>query len=203
MYDDVESDFWKDIFVHMQHKNMIRIGAERLSVQDAPAAFERFAFAHPDIKVEITNSANYVTWEIFITKTVKLRLFIQSQIKGTLLQRSGGDLVKIADAKFPNNPFPEIEEFLSNKNELLKELHHKVEHEIKQSKKEKLTGEFIKAHLKVKFSNQKDVVWSLENSGHEFKLHLQLGNDSSTISLDESNYINQIASYCNNMHKVI
>jgi len=194
MYDDVESDFWKDIIVHMQHKNMIRTGAERLSMQDAPAAFERFQLAHPEITAEITNSSSYITWEIFITKTVKLRLFIQSQIKGTLLQRSGGDLVKIADAKFPNNPFPEIEEFLHNKNELLKDLHHKVEKHARDSKKHKLIEEFVKAHLQNKFENDKAVIWSLEDSGEDFKLNIQKGKDTKTVVLNCNNYINQIAS---------
>lgn len=194
MYDDVESDFWKDIFVHMQHKNMVRIGAERLSLADCPAAFQRFQLAHPELQPEMTNSTGYCTWEIFISDTVKLRLFIQNQIKGTLLQRNGGDLVKIADAKFPNNPFPEIEEFLSRKNDLLRELHSKIETHVHEAKKQKLVGEFIKAHLMKKFGNQKDVIWSLEPDGNDFKLKLQKNSNESVIVLSCENYINQIAS---------
>lgn len=194
MYEDVESDFWKDIFVHMQHKNMMRSGAERLSLQDAPAAFERFALAHPELQPEITNAASYVTWEIFVSDNVKLRLFIQSQIKGTFLQRSGGDLVKIADAKFFNNPFPEIEEFLKNKNELLRELHKKIEVNNHESKRMKLVEQFVKAHLKKKFDGQNDVIWSLETCKEDFKLNLQVGKESKTITLTCNNYISEIQS---------
>ncbi len=194
MYDDVESDFWKDIFVHMQHKNMVRVGAERLCLQDCEAAFDRFAMAHPELQPEITNAESYKTWEIFVSDSVKFRLFIQNQIKGTLLQRSGGDLVKIADAKFPNNPFPEIEEFLANRNELLKDLHRQVEVHIHESKKMKLVSEFIKAHLKKKFGDRKDVVWTLETCKEDFKLNLQVGKDSKTISLTCNNYISEIQS---------
>lgn len=193
MYEDVESDFWKDIIVHMQHKNMTRIGAERLSVQDAPAAFERFALAHPELQPEITNSASYVTWEVFVSDSVKLRLFIQSQIKGSFMQRSGGDLVKIADAKFPNNPFPEIEEFLRNRNELLKDLHSKIQISIHETKKMKLVEQFIKAHLIKKFDGSKNIIWTVELSGDNSKLNLQKGRESKTILLTCNNYINEIA----------
>lgn len=192
MYDDVEADFWKEIFVHMQHKNMVRVGAERLSLSDCEQAFSRFNIAHPDIQAEITDSSSYKTWEIFISDTIKLRLFIQTQIKGTLLQRNGGDLVKIADAKFPNNPFPEIEEFLSKRNDYLKELHYKLENSVRMEKVQKLTGEFIKANLKKHFAEKKDTIWTLEPEGQDFKLTLQTGKESKTISLSCNDYRNQI-----------
>ena len=194
MYNDVESDFWKDIFVHMQHKNMMRIGAERLTLQDCPAAFERFQLAHPEIQPEITNSSGYCTWEIFVSDTVKLRLFFQNQIKGSFMQRNGGDLVKIADAKFPNNPFPEIEEFLSRKNDLLRELHSRIETYVHEEKKQKLIGEFIKAHLIKKFGSQNEIIWSFEICGSDFRLTLKKGTEEKIILLSCDNYINQIAS---------
>lgn len=194
MYEDVESDFWKEIFVHMQHKNMIRIGAERLSVQESTAAFERFQLAHPELQPEITNAATYVTWEIFVSDTVKLRLFIQNQIKGSLMQRTGGDLVKIADAKFPNNPFPEIEEFLSKKDEYLRDLHSKIESHIRIEKKQKLLGEFIKAHLIKKFSDKNGIIWSLEPDDDNFKLTVTEAGEKRTVILSCENYINRIAS---------
>lgn len=192
MYNDIESDFWKEIFVHMQHKNMVRVGAERLALADCEQTFERFNLAHPEIQAEVTNSSSYKTWEIFITDTIKLRLFIQTQIKGTLLQRDRGDLVKIADAKFPNNPFPEIEEFLSRKNDYLKELHHKLENGVRQEKLIKLTGEFIKAYLIKHFTDRKDVIWTLEPSGEDFKLTLTINKTVKTVMLSCNDYKNQI-----------
>lgn len=194
MYDDVESDFWKEIFVHLQHKNMVRCGAERLYLQDCDKAFERFSIAHPDIQAEITKTETYATWEIFISDNVKLRLFIQNQIKGSLMQKSGGDLVKIADAKFPNNPFPEIEEFLSRRNDYLRELHSKIDFHVRDMKKQKLFCEFIKAHLIKKFKNQKDIIWTLEPLGKDFKLMLQDNSCEKELILTCDNYINQIAS---------
>lgn len=192
MYQDVESDFWKDIFVHMQHKNMVRVGAERLYVQDCQAAFDRFALIHPEIQPEITNAETYKTWEIFISDTIKLRLFIQNQIKGTLLQRNGGELVKIADAKFPNNPFPEIEEFLSKKDEYLRQLHKEIQVHTRDVKKQKLTGEFIKAHLIKKFFGRNDVIWSLEPAGNDFILKLKNQKEEKNITLSCENYIKLI-----------
>jgi len=194
MYDDVESDFWKEIFVHMQHKNMVRVGAERLTMDNCNAAFEHFSLVHPEIHAEITNSSGYKTWEIFVTDTVKLRLFIQSQIKGTLLQRTGGDLVKMADAKFFNNPFPEIEEFISKKDEYLVELHSKIKTHVRETKQQKLAGEFIKANLKIKYLEQSDVIWSLEPVNNGFNLKIQKGKDSKTVMLNCKDYIKQLNS---------
>ena len=98
MYDDVESDFWKDIFVHLQHKNMVRVGAERLLLSDVPDVFQKFSLAHPELQPQTQVNESSASWEIFVTSTIKLRLFIQSGIKASLLHKKGADFVKIADA---------------------------------------------------------------------------------------------------------
>lgn len=193
MYDDIEADYWREIFVHLQHKNMVRIGAERLTLENSTKAFERFENAHPEITAELSSSESFITWEIFVTDNIKLRLFIQNQIKGSLLQKNNGDLVKIADGKFPNNPFPEIEEFISNKNNYLKELHKIKENNLHTQKKQKLLYEFMKANLINKFSDKKDVIWTLNIQNEDFILSLQADNESKTIKLDSEKYISQIS----------
>lgn len=195
MYDDVESDFWKEIFVHMQHKNMVRANAERLSLSDASAQFERFSFAHPDIKAEITNAASYTTWEIFVTPTVKLRLYIQSQIKASLLQVQGGDLVKIADAKFFNNPFPEINEFLSHKNEYQKEIYRLKEKAQRNQRQVHLAGQFIKAYLMEKFSDN-DAVWHLEYEKNQIILVIEKKGEEKKVLLELKDWQKKLSSFC-------
>lgn len=187
MYDDVEADYWKSIFVHLQHKNMIRINAETLGMNESISEIEKFNVRHPEIKSEVKNAATYVTWEIFITPTIKLRLFIQNGIKASLMQVSGGDLVKIADAKFHNNPFPEIEEFLERRSTYETELQQAVEQDIKFKKQQKLTGELIKAILKKQFNDSK-TIWNIEYTKDGFSINLQNENKERTFSIPLQNY---------------
>lgn len=166
MYDDVESDFWKEIFVHLLHKNMVSVDAGRLTYQNCK--------------------------EVFVSDTVKLRLFVQNQIKGSLMQRESSDFVKVADARFPNNPFPQIEEFLSKKADYLQQLEDKKEDQLHNARYTKLLGQFMKANLKKHFENSQ-TVWHLEMEKGKFVLKID-GPEAKTIELDEMNYITQIQS---------
>ncbi|MCR4579028.1 MAG: hypothetical protein K5681_01640 [Treponema sp.] len=192
MYDDVESDFWKEIFVHLQHKNMVRAGAERLTLEQVQAAFDRFSTAFPQIPVEKEISSSSAKWEVPVTATIHLRLFIQNQIKASLLQRKGSDFVKIADAKFPYNPFPEISEFLSRRDSYERELHQKLEKNIVNQARQKLAFQFVKAALEKKFANS-SLVWKLETSESGFILLLGNASDQKKIELSEENYYQQIS----------
>lgn len=192
MNQDIEADFWKDIFVHMQHKNMVRTNAENLSFQNAQKEFERFQKIHPEIHAEIEQSSNYVTWEIFLTDTIKLRLFIQSQIKCTLLQKNNGDLVKIADGKFPYNPFMEIEEFLKNRNSYEIDLKKEIDEHSKFMMLQKITGEFIKALLKEKFDNT-NTIWHLEFTKRDYNLVIQTNEDEKRIPISFKNFKSDIS----------
>lgn len=187
MYDDVEADFWKEIIVHVQHKNMIRTNATRLYLSDAQTEFEKFASAHPDLPAEITNAATYSTWEVFVTPSIKLRLFIQSQIKGTLLQVQDNDLVKIADMKFPNNPFPDIEEFLSHREEYNAMLAQRKNDALRSNKKLQLAGQFVKAYLKNRLQGT-EFLWQLDYAKDGFTLKLQLGNDEKTGAINPATF---------------
>lgn len=167
---DIEGDFWKDILVHLLHHNMVKANGQRLALSDSQKAFDLFKEKHPDIKTEVQLSQGYSVWEMFITSTIKIRIFIQSQVKVTFLQKTGdSDLIKLADAKFPNNPFDEIELLLEKIPEYEKELFEKKNQYVRIQKKQKITGEMIKALLKKK----------LEGTGIVYELKIQ----------DENNFI--------------
>lgn len=191
--DNLESDFWKEHFVHLLHKNMIRTNAKVLTLEDVPQVFENFSLQHPEYQIDFHIEKTYATWEVFVTKTVKLRLFIQNQIKASLLQKDGNDFVKIADAKFPYNPFCEISEFLSNKEKFDVELYHKKEEKLKKQRKMQIAKEFIKANLKEKYKNNFEVFWTLKDCENEkIKLILQKNNKSQEIILSTENFLSEI-----------
>ena len=208
MYEDVEADYWKEIFVHLQHKNMMRMGssetcpdgsveagfAEKLTVSNAQEQFDIFLKRNPELSPAVEGLGSYFTWEVFVTSTVKVRLFIQNQIKCSLMQNIKGDFTKIADAKFPNNPFPELEEFLSRKMEYEKELGELKGRTIRSKKKQKIAGEFIKAMLMKKFRGT-DTIWYLEPKGEDFLLTVD-GFAGYTITID--NFVDEI-NCCNNI----
>lgn len=191
MYNDVESDYWKDVFSHMQHKNMMRIEGERLSFSDCEKAFERFAMVHPEIKTEITRAASYCTWEFFITPKIKFRLYIQNQIKASLHKAEKGELVKICDAKFQKDPFPEIYELIKNKPFLEVELEKTLEENVRTQRQLQLAFQFIKAYAKKHF-DKSGIIWSLETAGDVFKLKLTRGKDSEIYELGVDDFKEKI-----------
>lgn len=155
---DIESDFWKEIFRHLQHRNMSRIEAKRLPLSEAMNEIEDFKKRHPEIIFCVEDKNSYITWETEISETIKLRLFIQSQIKASLLQENGGEWIKIADAKFPNNPFPEVELLLSNREKYKKDLQNEKKTSQISEVQTKITIELIKAVLMKKFKKENSSV---------------------------------------------
>ena len=155
-YSDTEADFWKEHFVHLQHKNMVRANALPLHMADCKAEFEAFTASHPDAKISCEYFPSYCTFEVTLTTTIKLRLFIQNNIKASLMQKCGPEYIKICDAKFPYNPLPEISEFLAGLPNYLAELSQSLEKKSRSNRRQKLAQEFIKAyasaHLKQAFT---------------------------------------------------
>ena len=155
-YSDTEADFWKEHFVHLQHKNMVRSNALPLHMADCKAEFEAFTASHPDAKISCEYFPSYCTFEVTLTTTIKLRLFIQNNIKASLMQKCGPEYIKICDAKFPYNPLPEISEFLAGLPNYLAELSQSLEKKSRSNRRQKLAQEFIKAyasaHLKQAFT---------------------------------------------------
>lgn len=155
---DIESDFWKEIFRHLQHRNMSRIEAKRLPLSDAMNEIENFKNQHQEIISHVEDKNSYITWETDVTETVKLRLFIQNQIKASLLQENNGEWIKIADAKFPNNPFPEVELLLLNREKYKKDLQNEKKSSQISSVQTKIATELIKAMLMKKFNKENSSV---------------------------------------------
>ena len=152
-YYDSEADFWKEHFVHLQHKNMVRTNAQPLHMADCKAEFDVFTASHLGSKIFCEYFPSYCTFEVSLTASIKLRLYIQNNIKASIMQKCGPEYIKICDAKFPYNPLPEIHEFLSKLPEYLKELEESLVQKSRSERRQKLALEFIKAyasiHLKV------------------------------------------------------
>lgn len=198
--ENLDSDFWKEHFVHLLHKNMIRTNAKILTLEEVPQVFENFSLQHPQYQIEFHIEKTYATWEVFVTKTIKLRLFIQNQIKASLLQKNGNDFIKIADAKFPYNPFYEISEFLSNKDKFDVEFSQKKEENSKKQRKMQIAKEFIKANLKEKYKNNPEICWTLKDDENEtIKLILQKDNKSQECILSLENFLSEIENSENNL----
>lgn len=192
MYDDVESNFWKEHFTHLQHKNMVRTNAERLDFEGFLQAAQQFTNQHQEYGPSYDNNGSYITWEADVTDSIKVRLFFQYQIKGSLMQKQGKDFLKIADAKFPYNPFPEILEFLKNKSKYEKELQSEKKSNLQNNMKTKIAGEFIKAYLEKHFSNQKEVFWNLNPVENGFSLTVNKKGCEKEYSLSYDDFVSQI-----------
>ena len=169
MFNDIESDFWKEQLSAMQKNNLLRKDSDKLYMSDCEEKFEEFKLLHPELVIESTCGANYCSLEFFVTQDIKLRLFVQNQTKITFLQRTDDDLIKIADAKFPNNPFKEIEEFLSHKTELNKHLLHLKEEKQIIQKRQKFVSFFIEAYLNKKLDD--NFQWVIQKNNQNLSIH--------------------------------
>ncbi len=195
-YSDSEADFWKELFVHLQHKNMVRTNAKPLQLENCKADFDAFAASHPQAHIYTEYYDSYCTFEVTLTATIKLRLYIQSAIKGSLLQKTGSDYVKLCDAKFPYNPLPEIDEFLVRLPDYLKDLEESLENKSRSLRRQKLAMEFIKAYAAAHIPQ--NMPWKLELADNgSFILSFPVNNTS--LELTDLDFIQKIASL-NNLH---
>ncbi len=187
-YSDSEADFWKEHFVHLQHKNMVRTNAKPLRMADCRTEFEAFIVSHPEAKISCEYFPSYCTFEVTLTSAIKLRLFIQNSIKASIMQKCGPEFIKICDAKFPYNPLPEISEFLSKLPDYMTELQQSLENKSRSERRQKLVLEFIKAyaekHLKVPHK-------VLSNPDGTFTLCLP--SNSINIQVTEDNFMQKLA----------
>lgn len=187
-YSDSEADFWKEHFVHLQHKNMVRTNAKPLRMADCRTEFEAFIESHPEAKISCEYFSSYCTFEVTLTTEIKLRLFIQNSIKASIMQKCGPEFIKICDAKFPYNPLPEISEFLAKLPDYLTELQQSLENKSRSERRQKLVLEFIKAyaekHLKVPYK-------VLSNPDGTFTLCLL--SNSINIQVTEDNFMQKLA----------
>lgn len=187
-YSDTEADFWKEHFVHLQHKNMVRANALPLHMADCKAEFEAFTASHPDAKISCEYFPSYCTFEVTLTTTIKLRLFIQNNIKASLMQKCGPEYIKICDAKFPYNPLPEISEFLAGLPNYLAELSQSLEKKSRSNRRQKLAQEFIKAYAS---AHLKQAITINPNEDGTFKLTLPA--KSINMQITEDDFMQKIA----------
>ena len=186
-YIDNEADFWKEHFVHLQHKNMVRTNAQPLHMSDCKTEFDAFISSHPTAKIATEYFPSYCTLEVTLTASIKLRLFIQNNIKASMMQKSGEEYIKICDAKFPYNPLPEISEFLQKLPDYLKELQESLENKSRSKRRQKLALEFIKAYAK---THLKQAFTINTNDDGTFTLSLPANNIN--IQMSEENFIQKI-----------
>ena len=188
-YIDNEADFWKEHFVHLQHKNMVRTNAEVLHMADCKAEFDAFIASHPDAKIFCEYLPSYCTFEVTLTANIKLRLFIQNNIKASIMQKTGEEYVKICDAKFPYNPLPEIDEFLSRLPDYLKELNETLENKSRSHRRQQLALEFIKAYANTHLKEPYEI---LPNEDGTFTFSLP--GKSKTVQIDDNNFVLRLSS---------
>lgn len=186
-YIDNEADFWKEHFVHLQHKNMVRTNAQPLHMADCKAEFEAFTASHSEAKISCEYFPSYCTFEVSLTSTIKLRLFIQNNIKASMLQKCGPEYIKICDAKFPYNPLPEISEFLSKLPDYLAELSKSLEKKSRSLRHQKLALEFIKAYASANLKQ----AFTL-NSNEDGTFTLTLPSKSINIQITEDDFMQKI-----------
>lgn len=190
MSNDIESDFWKEIFRHLQHRNMSRVGGSRLPFAEAPAEIEKFAASHTDVNFMVDNSGSYITFEAPVTDTINLRLFIQNQIKASLMQKNGADWVKIADAKFFNNPFPEVELLLQNRDQYKKDLAAQKKETVQNDVKLRITSELIKAMMMKKWGATEGLNIHLEDNN--FTVTATVNGQKKEALLSKQSFYNEI-----------
>lgn len=190
-YSDSEADFWKEHFVHLQHKNMVRTNAQTLHMADCKDEFDAFTASHPDAKITCEYFPSYCTFEVSLTANIKLRLFIQNNIKASILQKAGEEYVKICDAKFPYNPLPEIHEFLSKLPDYLTELEKSLENKSRSHRRQTLALEFIKAYANTHLKQECQI--QTEEDG-TFTLNFPVNNTK--LSVTDLDFIQKIASIC-------
>ena len=166
---------------------MVRTNAAPLKMAECKAEFEAFSASHPDAKITTEYFPSYCTFEVVLTATIKLRLYIQNSIKASMMQKCGPEYIKICDAKFPYNPLPEISEFLSKLPDYLKELEKSLENKARSERRQKLALEFIKAYASVHI---KDVFEIQPDEDGTFTLSLPA--KSINIQVTEDNFMQKI-----------
>ena len=188
-YTDLEADFWKEHFVHLQHKNMVRTNAAALKLEDCRKEFESFSKMHPEAKISTEYFDSYCIFEVSLTAAIKLRLFIQSAIKGSLMQKCGTEYVKLCDAKFPYNPLPEIDEFLRNLDDYLAELERLGQKKSRSERRQKIALEFIMAYAEKHITPKKIYYIEAETDG---SFVLKIPSDDYTVKMTDKDFMEKI-----------
>ncbi len=189
--EDIESAFWKEKVMHLVHENMNRHDAKALYIQDAEEEINRFIKENSLQNAKITKEASYIIFEFDYTSEIKIRMYIQSLIKFSLMQKSDSEYVKVADAKFINSPFLELKAFIKEKDGYLKELSEKKKKSLVMNRQQQITSQMIKAMMKKK-SEGKNIVWSLEPVENGFILKIINDDEIKNYRIDSKNFVEVI-----------
>lgn len=183
----MENDFWKEKLNYYQQMNMTKKEHSFLHMEDAIGKINEFTKKFPLIHTELNQSDSYITWEAYVSSTVKLRFYIQSQIKISFMQKIDGVFTKVADAKFPYDPFTEIEDLFTNQNSILDEFDNSRVSEQQLQKQQRITYEFIKANLSLKINP--NIIYHIECRQKDFLLVMENYNgQEKNVSLTAENF---------------
>lgn len=190
MYTQAEGDFWKEKLILMQRQSL-RLNPVTLNLSDAEKNIENIKKLFPQMEISENTSSSYISADFQASKKLKIRLYIQNQIKITFLEEGISNWEKIADAKFLNDPFPLLIHFLNHIKQYEEELKNLLGKQKIIEKKQKIAAEFIKASLKKKFKDSQ-ILWNLQINQENFTLILEKDRDSRRIPLSFENFPSEI-----------
>ena len=189
--EDNTGEFWRTRFVELQKINMRTSGRERMNMETAPALIKEFEEKNPGVNSKVTVNETNVDWEIILSAELKMRLFVQNQVKGSIMQKVDAGFVKLADAKFYSNPIPEIQDFVEKFSDMQQEFSDWKIQGQKYGKLQKITGEFIKAIVMKKIKGQ-NIQWQLETDASNFVLLVEKNGGRKEYQISMADFVSEV-----------
>lgn len=189
--EDNTGEFWRTRFVELQKINMRAAGRERMNMETAPALIKEFEEKNPGVNSKVTVNETNVDWEIILSAELKMRFFVQNQVKGSIMQKVDAGFVKLADAKFYSNPIPEIQDFVEKFSDMQQEFSDWKIQGQKYGKLQKITGEFIKAIVMKKIKGQ-NIQWQLETDASNFVLLVEKNGERKEYQISMADFVSEV-----------
>ena len=189
--EDNTGEFWRTRFVELQKINMRASGRERMNMETAPALIKEFEEKNPGVNSKVTVNETNVDWEIILSAELKMRFFVQNQVKGSIMQKVDAGFVKLADAKFFSNPIPEIQDFVEKFSDMQQEFSDWKIQGQKFGKLQKITGEFIKAIVMKKIKGQ-NIQWQLETGASNFVLLVEKNGGRKEYQISMADFVSEV-----------
>lgn len=189
--EDNTGEFWRTRFVELQKINMRASGREKMNMETAPALIKEFEEKNPGVNSKVTVNETNVDWEIILSAELKMRFFVQNQVKGSIMQKVDAGFVKLADAKFFSNPIPEIQDFVEKFSDMQQEFSDWKIQGQKFGKLQKITGEFIKAIVMKKIKGQ-NIQWQLETDASNFVLLVEKNGGRKEYQISMADFVSEV-----------
>ena len=189
--EDNTGEFWRTRFVELQKINMRAAGREKMNMETAPALIKEFEEKNPGVNSKVTVNETNVDWEIILSAELKMRFFVQNQVKGSIMQKVDAGFVKLADAKFFSNPIPEIQDFVEKFSDMQQEFSDWKIQGQKYGKLQKITGEFIKAIVMKKIKGQ-NIQWQLETGASNFVLLVEKNGGRKEYQISMADFVSEV-----------